>query len=362
MQLTRKEQGKLSEVLLNAFTLAALRRLLYYQLDRDLEHISIQNTYQDIVFDVVGAAAREYWAFDLLVAARQVNPRNEKLMLLANRFGLAIEDMPTKKNLERIINETDSFLDVTKWRERLGEVETQVCSIEIRNQPAGTGILLGPDVLMTNYHVLQDVIAGSGEYRASDVSVRFDFKRLHDGTVINSGIPFKLPADDWLIDYSPYSPLDSEQDSTGVPTVEELDYVLFRVDGTPGDEPVGGDKGDLRAEPRGWLKPYAREHDFLAKPALFIIQHPNGRPLKLAFDTKAVLSVNENRTRVRYKTATDPGSSGSPCFDHDWNLIALHHSGDPSFIPSWNEGIPFHTILSLLEKRGIRDELGEQEE
>ena len=49
------------------------------------------------------------------------------------------------------------------------------------------------------------------------------------------------------------------------------------------------------------------------------------RPLKLAPDTEAVLSVNANGTRVRYANNTEPGSSGSPVFDINWNLVALHH-------------------------------------
>ena len=67
-------------------------------------------------------------------------------------------------------------------------------------------------------------------------------------------------------------------------------------------------------------------------------------------------------TRVRYTTRTEPGSSGSPCFDIDWNLVALHHSGDPKYAqfkvkPDWNEGIPFATIMRLLDKRGLTEQL-----
>jgi V8-like Glu-specific endopeptidase len=39
----------------------------------------------------------------------------------------------------------------------------------------------------------------------------------------------------------------------------------------------------------------------------------------------AVVLVGEGR--VQYLTDTLPGSSGSPVFDADWNVVALHHSG-----------------------------------
>jgi V8-like Glu-specific endopeptidase len=74
--------------------------------------------------------------------------------------------------------------------------------------------------------------------------------------------------------------------------------------------------------------------------------------LKLAMDTKSVLKTNANNTRVRYRTNTEKGSSGSPVFNETWELAALHHSGDRSIVPVYNQGIPFAAILALLEKRG----------
>jgi V8-like Glu-specific endopeptidase len=88
------------------------------------------------------------------------------------------------------------------------------------------------------------------------------------------------------------------------------------------------------------------------------VQHPNAYPLKLAFDTDAIIGVNENGTTVKYKTNTEGGSSGSPCFDINWNLVALHHSGDPDSInPTFNAGTPFSAICSRLEKQGLLEDL-----
>jgi V8-like Glu-specific endopeptidase len=68
---------------------------------------------------------------------------------------------------------------------------------------------------------------------------------------------------------------------------------------------------------------------------------------------------------VTYKTNTEAGSSGSPCFNANWDLVALHHSGDPNFDPghkpTYNEGIPFSAIANLLHERGHTDKLGEQQ-
>ena len=52
------------------------------------------------------------------------------------------------------------------------------------------------------------------------------------------------------------------------------------------------------------------------------------------------------------RTNTSPGSSGSPCFDKGWNLVALHHSGDPAGVLRHNQGVPIGAIRRLLESRG----------
>jgi hypothetical protein len=100
---------------------------------------------------------------------------------------------------------------------------------------------------------------------------------------------------------------------------------------------------------------------------LLILQHPKKpdqylqtvdlHPLRFAFDV--VTEVNENSSRVRYKVNSEPGSSGSPCFDPDWNLVALHHSGDPrEIVPAeYNEGIPISSIRRALPD-DVRKRLG----
>ncbi len=65
--------------------------------------------------------------------------------------------------------------------------------------------------------------------------------------------------------------------------------------------------------------------------------------------------------RVQYLTDTLPGSSGSPVFDTDWNLIALHHSGGWLTEPNAatkstyyrNEGIAIDSIIQDLAAKPV---------
>jgi len=367
MRLNGPQYRQLTEALLDAFpTPARLTQMVRFRLDRNLSTIALGDDLTEIVFRLIQTAEAEGWTAQLIAGARDSNPGNPHLLAFAQQFGLA-PATPSQPELERIIKATDSFLDVDRWRTRLGEIEGQVCRIEIQpNEDTiyGTGFLVGPDVVITNYHVVEAVIQGEqghttdqkSQALSSDVILRFDYKRLADGTTLNPGTVYRL-AKDWLIDKSPMSPVDGQPEpKSGVPQLDELDYALLRLDSVPGDTPVG-DKPEPEAPLRKWIKVPTQSHHFQPDTALFIVQHPQGEPLQLALDTNAIIGLNENHTRVAYRTNTLPGSSGSPCFNSNWELVALHHSGDPNFAPThrptYNEGIPFTAILALLEKRGL---------
>jgi hypothetical protein len=185
------------------------------------------------------------------------------------------------------------------------------------------------------------------------VICRFDYKVLGNG-MKSKGATFSL-ATNWRVALSRLNPKDRE------PQTDELDCAVIRLAQAVGSLPVGEPQGrPIKGDARGFIAlPPATNppHDFRPQSPLFIIQHPSGAPIKLALDTNAIESINENRTRVRYATNTEPGSSGSPCFDQNWNVIALHHRGDPNFqegnTPAFNQGIPIDAIASFLAGQGI---------
>jgi hypothetical protein len=363
MKLTGEQLEQFSDALRGAFGVPQLQRMLRFRIGKDLEdYSSLQNDKQQIVFELITKAGQEGWALKLLQTAREANPGNAELQILGQAIGMVPAGLPEAAELERMVTAM-SMLDITAWRERLGAIEVRTCMVEIGNKPAGTGFLLAPDLVMTNYHVVEHAIKGTVGVKPESIGLRFDFKRLADGTTINPGVVYRLvKGDGWLVDCSPYSALDTMAAplASQFPATTELDYALLRVDGKPGTKPVGTLKMDKDAPARGWMSVPAAPYDFAPDSALYIVQHPLGQPLKLALDTNSIMNVNDVRTRVRYRTNTDPGSSGSPCFDHDWNLVALHHSGDPAKVtPTWNEGIPIDKILELLGKRGKAGELNQ---
>jgi len=366
--LTGPQMRKLSEALRAAYPdPVRLDEVLLYTLDINRNNLTLQTNYPARVLDILVDAKARNWTDKLITAARQGNPENPELLAFAQEAGLATRiatidnvaatSQPTTAALEKTIRKANPFLDVVKFRTMLGQMEGRVCKIEIEGNGSGTGFLVGSDVVITNYHVMETVI--KGDIPASKVILRFDYKRLANDA-LGKGTEHRL-AQDWRIHDSPYSAIDLSDPTSGQQEKDHLDYSVLRLDSRAAEEPVGGAANpDAKAPARGYVPKPSVVHDFVKAPALFILQHPDGEPLKLALDTESVIAVSANGARVRYRTNTEPGSSGSPCFDFNWNLVALHHLGDPNWNAQYNQGIPFTSIVALLESAGKADALGEQ--
>jgi hypothetical protein len=327
--------------------------------DFDLYDKAAPGPLRQVVFELVRVAEQEGWIAELIEAAYRARPQNAGIREIYERtrpaplIGVS-EQPPSSSQLERVIRQNAPFLDLGVWQERLARIEPRICRVEIEGVAHGTGFLVGPDVVLTTYHILERVIKGQIEF--STVDLRFDMRRLGDGTIL-PGMVFKL-ASEWLIDYSPYSPAEPNSPDAAPPQPDELDYALIRVLHARGLHVVQRQPGGDLHE-RGWIEVPRRDFTFSNGQPLLILQYPEGQSLKLAIDMESVLGINENGTRVRYKTNTTAGASGAPCLDVNLELVAMHHLGDPGNRPKrFNQGIPISAIRRLLEARGKADSVG----
>jgi hypothetical protein len=309
-----------------------------------------------VVHEVIGKAEDQAWSRELLLNARAMNPANPALIAFAQEFSLAAGvydltgDTPEKRlsqgEFERLVIAEDPLTNIREHLEKLGRIERQVCRIEFPPKTAqGTGFLVGPGAVLTNFHVIKRI--KDGDIKPQFVRLRFDFKTSADGTVVNPGREYKL-ASEWLIDDSPFS----DGDEQGLkPADDELDYALLRVEDNPGNEQISetvpDDNDPTKMLTRGWIGMPFEPPSLAPGRLLFIVQHPKGEPLKVG--ANVIIEGGHEGLRIRYKTNTEPGSSGSPCFDIRWNLAALHHFGDPALGPAqFNQGVPISSIESLL--------------
>jgi len=222
---------------------------------------------------------------------------------------------PTNEDLlERIWHEDIPFLDAV-FLEKGSRAAQSVCRVE--SMFSGTGFLIGPNLILTNHHVVPS------ESLAKATTVRFGY-RIDAAGQLQPGETYSIAS---ILRQSPRT---------------ELDYAVLQLSDSPGEK-VG----------LGFLKFSGNTVEVNSR--LYIIQHPRGAPQKVVLQGNKVTYVADDGRRVQYLTNTEKGSSGSPVFNEQWEVVALHHSGGP--VPALsnssnmrgNEGIPIKAILPEIQ-------------
>ncbi|MEU1002807.1 trypsin-like serine peptidase [Streptomyces tibetensis] len=163
-----------------------------------------------------------------------------------------------------------------------------------RELPHGTGFLVSPRLLMTNHHVLPDESFARTCFAEFNAQVTAD--NLPDTVVRMELDPQTFFAAD-----------------------RRLDFALVALAPT-GDGPAPG-------EIFGWNRLSVQTGKLVLGEKVNIIGHPSGRLKEIALRDNAVLVRLDDF--VHYTTDTEPGNSGSPVFNDQWEVVALHHSGVP---------------------------------
>lgn len=199
----------------------------------------------------------------------------------------------------------------------------------INGQPMiylGTGWLLTPELLVTNHHVIN--ARNENESAASEA----DLQLQGTATVVK----FDFNADG----------MQGTDSTVGVLEAwapDPLDYALLRL-------PVTQRPGLSRsAKPLGM-----KTNDYIP---VNIIQHPEGGSKKFAIRNNLVTATTA--TDIRYFTDTKDGSSGSPVFNDQWQVVGLHRGAtlaeNVSFQGrnvAWvNVGTQLSAILADLQQR-----------
>jgi len=244
--------------------------------------------------------------------------------------------------LERILGKSDlvgiNYLEIGL------NVARAVCRIQVRDELGrvlgfGTGSMVSPSLLLTNHHVLE--------------SAAFARRSLADFNFEDD--PSFIPRETKTF------PLDPRRFFY---TDQALDFTLVAV------RPLSTDGTSLSVF--GWMRLLADSGKALVGESVSIIQHPEGGTKQAALRENQVIGFKEQF--IHYETDTQPGSSGSPVFNDQWDVVALHHAGvkklddqgrplavdgslwQPSMGAdqlAWvaNEGVRVSSILAALKKR-----------
>ena len=282
-----------------------------------------------VLVDYLEAALSESEDATLQTVANQLlRPLQEPLTELGAKLG----------KLEKVLFHDIGFADITRWIHKLGILRRAVCFI--RPDPStivgcGTGFLVAPDLVLTNWHVAEPFWTKDEE--TSRVSVQFDYEMNPDGNLKPATQPCRLKPE-WNLPNSP---------------VKDRDFALLRLDRPAAEDLIDGSR-------RGFLGLSAMSQENLVRslekgPPLLILQHPQAEPLKLALG--AAVEVTESRY-VWYTVNTDGGSSVAPCLSQSLEVIGLHHYGEDIK----NRGILASAILPTIKPALLSDKPVPREE
>ena len=256
--------------------------------------------------------------------------------------------------LERILGNDDTFN--INYLALANRAASSVGRIRIRHPNGraagfGTGFLVSPRIMLTNHHVLED------SRLATASLVDFDYEDDLNG--------------------APKAPRTFALDPTTLfVTDKDLDFSLVAI--------AAHSQAGQPLTTFGWSPLIADQGKVLLGELVNIILHPRGDRKRLALRQNEVVDLLD--MFVHYETDTSPGSSGSPVFNEQWEVVALHHSGVPrrdgetilarGGVPwepamgdeaiDWiaNEGVRVSRIVAFLRQAGLsgqaadlRDEL-----
>lgn len=195
-----------------------------------------------------------------------------------------------------------------------------ICRIELPDGRTGTGFLIAPDLVLTNYHVFKLLPGDDLQNNIAQATFRFGALTAAGGN----------EAKGHVVNVASKEPISSSP-------VAQLDYVLLRL-----DQAVKKIEG-IAVLPFTVATP-------AVKSGLNILQHPEGKALMIALSANGVTDVLADAGLFQYVTNARGGSSGSPCFDDDWNVVGIHHAERSKVFGAIREGILFSHVHNAVSK------------
>src|SRR6185369_15381721 len=274
---------------------------------------------------------------DAVGLLRQEAHRNSRLtaglnyILRGGRFG---DDAAAQK----FVNEYEPLLSSATFQERFPRVSRTVCAIGLGaplDSIVGSGFLIAPDLVMTNYHVIEPFLEvlpdGTIGPRESGEKIFFFFDYLWEpapkapfGAVKHAGLAVQAAEKDWLVYARGRLPFDGTLQcaARSVQDVDNrYDYAVIRLARPVGSLPVRPSGGP----DRGWLLLPGEELDLLGgQKRVIVFQHPGKAPQQ--FDIGEYVRMDLSGTRVWYSVSTAKGSSGGAAVDTEGRLFTLHNA------------------------------------
>lgn len=284
--------------------------------------------------------------------------RGDSTRLLWAAFGKD-DDMAQlpKSELQKLTSRDADFNDpdliypaILLAKQRLCRVET----VDASGAPVtGTGFLIGPSAVLTNWHVVSNI---PNPRITERLRVCFDFKPSSGTQALESSI--YEARDEWMLDRSPTGPVSPPGAADGWwmdATMRKawhdgqamsLDFAVIMLKGAPGLQ-------------RGWYQLGATLTNRVGDDC-FVFHHPlgNGR----SFNSGKFQFDSPQQFRAFHSASTAQGSSGGLLLDSQGRPVALHYLGlgrDP-WAPGPSPQVPDDVVNVAIPLAAIAGKLADK--
>ena len=261
-----------------------------------------------------------YNAGDELPETTPTASPEELLEQALERNPAAVAESTSAENLLEAIINTNDFVG-TRYLDAGVAAARAVGRILVKDSRGrlvgyGTGSMISPHLMMTNHHVLDNAQAAAAS------QVEFDYQDGIDGSLLDV-TTFDFDPDRFFI------------------ADEALDFAIVAV--RAADDELG---------PFGFNRLIDSDGTALVGEFVTIVQHPRGNKKQVALRENRI--VDRPESFLHYAADTEPGSSGSPVFNDQWEVVALHHASvrapeHTEFGGVLNEGIRITAILGAVK-------------
>lgn len=344
LELSKDDRKSLREAIQSAYPdPASLEIFVDEELNQNLAVVGGSGRHDQVIFNLIKWAIAKGYAEDLILALQkdtqnrldiqQLCGRVLRQRIVLNAPVTASEELmlplePTTWDIDIHSEELELFLpkqftyeaDVGSLQRGL-DLANAVCKITFADRSStesGTGVLIGPDLVLTNYHVLS--LQEGVDLNAIAQTAQFEFGYV--------SAPFGEPRRIQRVQTAEDHPVVASS------PISELDYALLRIN----------PDNDFTITP----VPLNVTATLKERSPLNLLQHPEGEAMKVSLSNNGVVKTDEAKGLVLYVNPTKGGSSGSPCFDADWKLVALHHKSLQTSFGSVREGILLSAIYPQI--------------
>lgn len=284
---------------------------------------------------------------DLIIAERLEDGSLTRALTEANAGGDAA--------LQAMTNLANGFANPDIIYRGFGDGMRWTGKIVVDGVPNGTGVLIGPHLVLTAWHVVKSLFTpAAGDRWDPDpnggvrLQVEFDNLLAFVNGVLQPAAPQRFGAHrDWCVSFSPChaDELADKLPADPLNLQGHWDYTVIRLKAVPGLQ-------------RRWASLDARSVVPGANESLFLFQHPGMQPLKvdqnLITDPNPPLPSVVPGLRFLHYANSLGGSSGGPCFDKSFALFGIHQGvwkgvGGAGHVT--NRGVPIRGVIDDIKQK-----------